>query len=153
MTMLCAGLLSLGCLPSTVQRLTTHMTWSDVTSGLDVWPLISGQTTTSPRFELPVSNYTYINGQVAIALLTFNASTHFHAVQSYFWCGCGCGRYVHITYVHKSSDPTPGWTGPVYPNATSNLSDPNNVVLDCTDGCLVGITSYNIMDVMACWAV
>lgn len=30
--------------------------------GLNMWPLISGQNSTSPRVELPISNYTYING-------------------------------------------------------------------------------------------
>ena len=37
---------------------------SSNTAGLNMWPLLSGQTTTSPRAELPVSNFTYINGQV-----------------------------------------------------------------------------------------
>jgi arylsulfatase A-like enzyme len=36
--------------------------------GLDLWPLLSGANSTSPRIEIPVSNYTYINGDYKLVI-------------------------------------------------------------------------------------
>jgi arylsulfatase I/J len=71
--------------------------------GLNVWPLISGQNATSPRVEIPVSNFTYINGSYKLIVgikATYagwegpvypNSTTPIHQVQTVTLdCTHGC---------------------------------------------------------------
>ena len=75
---------------------------------MDMWPLISGKNSTSPRMDIPISNLTLISNNYKILLGTVSKA---------------------------------GWTGPLYPNSTTQ----NGGILTfehCGDtGCL-----YNIKD-------
>ena len=74
---------------------------------LDVWPLLSGTNTTSPRVEIPIS---------AGALVAWP----YKLVRGLNWWS--------------------GYTGPVYPNASSPGLSPD-IWVDCGTGCLYNLES------------
>eukprot|EP01120_Amphizonella_sp_Union-15-10_P016086 TRINITY_DN837_c0_g1_i3.p1 TRINITY_DN837_c0_g1~~TRINITY_DN837_c0_g1_i3.p1 ORF type:complete len:141 (+),score=19.99 TRINITY_DN837_c0_g1_i3:52-474(+) len=79
-----------------------------------MWPLISGQTTTSPRTEIPLgtstADVTEINGLIY-------------------------GDYKLLL----GPNPQAGWTGPQYPNATTNWLSGQTIAHCGTGGCLYNI--------------
>jgi len=85
------------------------------TDSLDVWPLITGQTTTSPRTEIPLSSFPYVNGvPQAVSFIE--------------------GPWKFIIGVIPFS----GWTGPVYPNNTG-IHLGAGYLQNCIGGCLYHI--------------
>ena len=84
---------------------------------MNVWPLVSGANTTSPRTRMHISPYTLIDGPYKVIV---------------GMSGPGLGGPTDQN----------GWTGPVYPNASSGqdgkggLPEPPQ---DCTKGCLFDI--------------
>jgi len=82
---------------------------------LDIWPLISGQTTISPRTEIPLSSFPGING-VPTAVNFID------------------GPWKFISGIIPFS----GWTGPVYPNSTG-IHLGLEYYQNCVGGCLYHI--------------
>ena len=72
---------------------------------LDIWPLLSGIEQLSPRQEIPLSKNALIQGD------------------------------FKLIWDPDHDIDQAGWTGPVYPNATSTSADVF-VQLDCREGCL-----------------
>ena len=84
---------------------------------MDVWPLLSGANTTSPRTEIHVSGDT---------LLQFDPPSDSGPI------------YKLMVGVQNRA----GWAGPVYPNSTSTPSnDVSSVSMDCGEGCLWEVRS------------
>ena len=79
---------------------------------LDLWPLLSGANSTSPRREVPLE----LTG-ASPALIV--------------------GDYKLLLGPQTLS----GWEGPRYPNASSVHSDPNAQTLHCADGCLFDVAN------------
>ena len=74
---------------------------------LDLWPLLSGENSTSPRTEVPL-------GPSALV----------------------AGRYKLLLGKQQGA----GWSGPLFPNASSPFNDPHGQVLDCgASGCLFDV--------------
>ena len=74
----------------------------------NLWYVLSGQESHSPRQEIPLSKHALIQGD-----------------------------YKLIWNTQRLVDQS-GWTGPIYPNATS-VRDDVFVGLDCSDGCLFDV--------------
>ena len=83
---------------------------------LDLWPLLSGATTQSPRTEVPLE----LSG-ASPALIV--------------------GDYKLLVGQQGGSNNSPGgWQGPRYPNASSAQHDPTKVAIDCgARGCLFDV--------------
>jgi arylsulfatase A-like enzyme len=77
---------------------------------LNLWPVLSGTETRSPRQEIPLSKYALIQGD-----------------------------YKLLWNTKRLVDQS-GWTGPIYPNATSSSSD-IFVGLNCKKGCLFNVAN------------
>lgn len=75
---------------------------------LDIWPLLSGAERASPRTEIPLSKH---------ALIQHN---------------------YKLLWNPKQDIDQSGWTGPVYPNASSSSAD-IFVKIDCREGCLFDV--------------
>jgi len=85
------------------------------TDSLNVWPLITGQTTTSPRTEIPLSSFAGVNSEpTAVSFIS--------------------GPWKYIVGVIGFS----GWTGPVYPNSSGIHLGPG-YLQNCNWGCLYHI--------------
>ena len=78
--------------------------------GLDLWPLLSGATGVSPRTEVAVD----IKGD-SLCLIQ--------------------GQYKLLV----GNQIIAGWEGPIYPNASSQQSDPSAHHLPCATGCLFDV--------------
>ena len=85
---------------------------------LDVWPLLIGQSTVSPRTVLPVDDVTIIVGDHKLILTSPGAR--------------------HGVFVRAAA-----WTGPLYPNATTPLPgrDAGAVRMNCSAGCLFDVVT------------
>jgi hypothetical protein len=77
---------------------------------LDIWPLLSGVKSSSPRQEIPLSKYALIQGD------------------------------FKLIYDPNHNIDQSGWTGPIYPNASSASAD-IFVKLDCREGCLFDVAN------------
>lgn len=77
---------------------------------MDLWPLLSGIVTQSPRQEIPLSNRTLILGD------------------------------YKLIWNNERPISQSGWTGPIYPNATSSTSD-IFIDVDCKNGCLFDVAN------------
>jgi arylsulfatase I/J len=76
---------------------------------VDLWPLISGANTTSPRAEVPLSPSAIISGDWKLLL---------------------------------GAQPVAGWSGPLFPNASSPAASPHAQALACgARGCLFDVAS------------
>jgi len=76
---------------------------------LDIWPLISGSEKISPRQEIPLSKHALIQGP------------------------------FKLIWDPDKDIAQAGWTGPVYPNASSSSGD-IFVTVNCRMGCLFEVT-------------
>jgi len=88
------------------------------TDSINVWPLISGQTKTSPRTEIPLSSFPGVLNGIPHALSLIS------------------GPYKLLL----GEIPISGWTGPQYPNNTGTIVGPA-LLENCIGGCL-----YNIIE-------
>ena len=79
--------------------------------GVDLWPLLSGATQTSPRVEVPIDLHGPSQGLIQ-------------------------GNYKLLLGQQMVS----GWEGPVYPNASSPARSPY-VNLECKSGCLFDVVA------------
>lgn len=75
----------------------------------NLWSVLSGAELHSPRQEIPLSRYALIQGD-----------------------------YKLIWNVERLVNQS-GWTGPVYPNATSSSADVSSIGLNCSNGCLFNV--------------
>lgn len=87
---------------------------------LDVWPLVTGANTTSPRTVLPVDTETILVGSHKLILTAPDFAPH-------------AKRGIFVAPA--------GWVGPAYPNRSTLLPhrDAGTVKLNCSGGCLFDV--------------